>query len=282
MQKNLRATSLSFFSLIISFAFAAKANASAWTKKPLEAQIILTSAQSSAGSLIDSEGQKIDLTNFSKQDSRLYMEFGLFESMMFVGQAGFQTIDFEGAASDVDFQGFDETKLGLQYELVSKEGLAGSVLVSYVVDGGLDDPRLNIGGRNDEVELRALYGRSHVFKRSKKGDEAGNDWVGFYDIQLGSRYDLKTDIMSRYQLDITTGIKPNEKWMGLAQLYFLNIEEQTIDLFTTPEVKQAKAELSLAYRIMPKRFIQFGVTKTLSGRNVVKEQGVFIGLWQDF
>lgn len=254
-----------------------KAYASAWNLKSAQAQIIVTSATSSADKLIDSEGQVVELTNFSKQDARFYIELGLFEPLMFVGQAGFQTIDFNGAGSDVNFQGFDETKLGLQYEFARREGLAASVLVSYVMDGGLDDPRLNIGGRNDEVEARALYGRSHVLKRDEN-----NEWVGFYDVQLGSRYDLKTDIMSRWQLDFTAGIKPNDKWMGLAQVYLLDIEEQTIGLFTTPAVKQAKAELSLAYRITPNRFAQFGFSKTLTGRNIVKEQGLFFGLWQEF
>lgn len=253
------------------------AEASAWNLKPADAQIIITSAQSSASSLIDSQGETIELTNFSKQDARFYMEFGLFESLMFVGQAGFQTIDFKGAGSDVDFQGFDETKLGMQYELARREGLAASVLVSYVMDGGLDDPRLNIGGRNDEIELRALYGRSHVLKSDEE-----SEWIGFYDVQLGSRYDLKTDIISRWQLDLTAGIKPNGKLMGLAQLYLLDIEEQTIGLFTTPAVKQAKAEISVAYKITPNRFAQFGFSKTLTGRNIVKEQGVFFGLWQEF
>lgn len=279
MRDCLRAIGLFCFSFA-GFGCSAEAIASAWSLKPADAQIIITSAQSSADTLIDSEGQTIDLTNFLKQDSRLYIEFGLFESLMFVGQAGYQTIDFEGAGSDVDFQGFDETKFGLQYEFIRKEGLAASLLVSYIVDGGLDDPRLDIGGRNDEIELRALYGRSHILKRGK--EEGANDWIGFYDIQLGSRYDLKTDVISRYQLDVTAGLKPNDKWMGLVQLYLLSIEDQAIDLFTTPQVKQAKAELSLAYRIKPQRFIQFGVTKTLGGRNVVKEQGVFFGLWQNF
>jgi hypothetical protein len=253
------------------------ANASAWNLEPAKAQFILTSAQSNADTLIDSDGQAVELTNFIKQDARFYMEFGLFESLMFVGQAGFQTIDFRGAGSDVDFRGFDETKLGLQYQFVRKEGLAGSVLLSYVMDGGLDDPRLNIGGRNDEVELRALYGRSHVLKRTEN-----SEWIGFYDIQIGSRYDLKTDILSRWQLDLTAGLKPNEKWMGLAQIYLLDIEEQTINLFTTPAVKQAKAELSLAYRVTPNRYAQIGVSQTLTGRNIVKEKGLFFGLWQEF
>jgi len=264
-------------SLVLTMAMTEKANASAWVLNPMEGQIILTSAQSGAKSLIDLQGDSVELTNFSKQDARLYLEFGLLKSLMFVGQAGFQTIDFTGAGSDVDFQGFDETKLGLQYEFLREEGLAASVLASYIVDGGLDDPRLNLGGRNDEVELRALYGRSHVLKRGET-----REWVGFYDVQLGSRYDLKSDIISRWQLDLTAGLKPNDKLMALAQIYLLDIEAQTTGLFTTPAVKQAKTEISLAYRIAPKRYAQFGFSQTLTGRNIVKEQGLFFSLWQEF
>lgn len=267
--------------LLLSFGMpcliSAQAHASAWALEPMKAQFIVTNAFSGADTLIDSDGNKINLDDFSKQDSRFYLEFGLFKSLMFVGQAGYQQITFEGAGSDVDFSGFDETKLGLQYEVRRKEGEAASFLASYIIDGGLDDPRLNVGGRNDEIELRALYGRSKKVIRDEP-----LKWGWFYDLQLGARYDVKSDIVSRWQLDVTAGVKPNEKWMGLAQLYLLDIEEQTTGLFTTPDLQQAKAEISVAYRIRPKRYAQIGVTQTLAGRNIVKEQGLFFALWQKF
>lgn len=253
------------------------ARASAWNLKPLDMQVIITSASTSADALIDVGGDKVALDNFSKQESRIYSEFGLFKNLMFVGQAGYQTIDFKGAGSDVDFIGFDETKLGLQYQLWRKPGLAASIQASYVIDGGLDDPRLNLGGRNDEVEIRALYGRSRHISA-----EAPQKWIWFYDIQAATRYDLKTEIISRWQVDLTAGVKPSEKWMGLAQIYASQTREQIINQFTTPEVTQLKGELSIAYKIRPKRYIQLGATQTLGGRNIVQETGYFVSLWQEF
>jgi hypothetical protein len=277
MGQNLKWVLLCVAAIAAILHSAEKAHASAWALAPGEAQLIMTTAVSEASSLIGSDGNSIALSDFSKVDSRLYFEWGLFKSVMFVGQAGHQTINFQGAGSDVNFSGFDETKLGLQYEFRRREGEAASVLASYVIDGSLDDPRLNIGGRNDEVEFRALYGCS----KKVEGDDPLK-WVWFADVQLASRYDLKSDIVSRWQLDTTLGIKPNEKWMWLGQLYILDIKEQQIAQFTTPSVQQAKAELSFAYRIRPKRYAQLGLTQTFAGRNIVKERGLFFAIWQEF
>lgn len=277
MRQNLKWLCLSVFIGFISLAWAQTAKASAWALAPGEAQLIMTTAPSGANTLIDANGNSLGLTNFSKVDSRLYFEMGLIKSFMFVGQVGYQTINFQGAGSDVDFSGFDETKLGLQYEFRRKEGEAGSLLASYVIDGSLDDPRLNVGGRNDEIELRALYGRS---KKLKSEDPV--KWAWFADVQLASRYDLKTEIVSRWQLDTTLGIKPNDKWMWLGQAYLLDVKEQQVGLFTTPAVQQVKAEISFAYRFKPKRYAQLGVTQTVAGRNIVKERGLFFALWQEF
>ncbi|CAM3781201.1 hypothetical protein [Litorimonas haliclonae] len=271
-----RALFLTLSGLIPAFGYV-EASASAWTLKPGKAQLILTGAYSSADTLIGSEGDSVELQSFTKSDTRLYLEFGLFENIMMVGQTGYQFIDFEGAGSDVDFADFEETKLSLQYQIKRKEGLAASVLASYVLDGGLDDPRLNLGGRNNEIEVRALFGRS---KSLKSGEDPR--WVWFYDVQLGTRYDLKSSDISRWQLDLTAGIKPNDKWMGLAQLYGLDIQEQRNGNFIVPSTKQAKLELSIAYKIRPNQYIQIGALQTLAGRNLVKETGLFTGIWRKF
>jgi len=254
-----------------------EAMASAWALEPSKAQVILTGAYSSAPTLFDEKGRQIALQSFTKSDSRLYLEFGLLENVMLVGQAGYQFIEFDGAGSEVDFAGFDETKLGLQYQIKRKEGLALSVLATYVADGGLDNPRLDLGGRNNEIELRGLYGRSKALKPGEV-----TNWTWFYDLQLGTRYDLKSNILSRWQVDLTAGIKPTDRWMGLVQIYGLDIKEQKNSGFTVPETMQAKLELSLAYQLRPGQYVQFGALHTFAGRNVVKETGLFTGFWRKF
>lgn len=251
--------------------------ASAWTLDPKKAQIIATTAFSKANVILDADGNPVDIQSFSKSDSRLYVELGLAPSLMFVGQAAYQDIQFQGAGSDVNFSGFGETKLALQYRLKERNGLASSLMVGYVLDGGLDDPRLNLGGANNEIEARVLYGRS---KPLEEGDAF--KWVWFFDVQAGGRYDLKSDIVSRRQIDLTAGIKPNERWMLLTQIFALDIEEQISQGFDVPGLQQVKAELSIAYKIRESQYLQFGVLQTLAGRSVVREKGLFTGFWQSF
>jgi len=223
--------------------------ASAWTLDPKKAQIIATTAFSKANVILDADGNPVDIQSFSKSDSRLYVEFGLAPSLMFVGQAAYQDIQFQGAGSDVNFSGFGETKLALQYRLKERNGLASSLMVGYVLD----------------VE------EGDAFK-----------WVWFFDVQAGGRYDLKSDIVSRRQIDLTAGIKPNERWMLLTQIFALDIEEQISQGFDVPGLQQVKAELSIAYKIRESQYLQFGVLQTLAGRSVVREKGLFTGFWQSF
>ncbi len=277
MSRFVKRTVILALSILVPAFAEGEASASAWALEPGKAQLILTGAYSSADTLIDSDGETIDLQNFTKSDTRLYLEFGLFKNLMFVGQTGYQFIDFQGAGSDVDFTDFEETKLGLQYQVKRKEGMAASFLVFYIVDGGLDDPRLNLGGSNDEVEVRALLGQSRSLR-----PEEDPAWVWFYDVQLGSRYDLNSNDIGRWQVDLTAGMKLKSKWMGLAQLYGVNIKEQKNGNFIIPSTKQAKLELSFAYQIKPGQYIQLGAMRTLAGRNVVRETGLFTGIWRKF
>lgn len=254
-----------------------EAFAGAWTLEPSRAQMILTGAYSSSNVLINGQGQTLSIQNFTKNDSRIYLEFGLTENLMMIGQGGYQFIDFQGAGSEISFAGFDETKLGLQYQIKKTPNSATSLSASYVADGGLDDPRLDLGGRNNEIELKALYGRSGTFKSRKK---LKLDW--FYDVQLGTRFDLKSDNLSQWHIGLTLGVKPGQKWMGLAQLYGLRSREQVNQGFTVPRSHQGKLELSLAYQIKPGQYVQFGAMQTLTGRNVVRETGLFTGIWRKF
>ena len=254
-----------------------EAFAGAWTLEPSRAQMILTGAYSSSNTLVGGDGETIPLQNFTKNDSRIYLEFGLFENLMVFGQGGYQFIEFQGAGSEVSFAGFDETKLGIQYQLKATNSSATSFSLAYIADGGLDDPRLDLGGRNNEIEFKALYGHSGAKKPSKN---LKLDW--FYDLQIGTRYDLKSDNISQWQVDLTLGLKPHEKWMGLAQLYGLHVNEQRNQGFIVPKSNHAKLELSLAYQIKPGQYIQFGAMRTLAGRNVVKESGLFTGIWRKF
>jgi hypothetical protein len=254
-----------------------EAASGAWTLEPSRAQMILTGAYSSSNTFINGEGETLPLQNFTKNDSRIYLEFGLYENLMVFGQAGYQFIEFQGVGSEVSFAGFDETKLGFQYKIKESRNSAASVSGSYIADGGLDDPRLDLGGRNNEIEIKALYGRSGTNKPSKS---LKLNW--FYDFQIGTRYDLKSDNFSQWQVDLTLGAKPHEKWMGLIQFYGLNVKEQRNQGFIVPKSNHAKLELSLAYQIKPGQYIQFGALRTLAGRNVVKESGLFTGVWRKF
>lgn len=260
----------------------AEVSAGAWNLPALEPQIIITSAVTKADTIFDNSRDGILIDSFSKQETRLYSEIGLTNSLMFVGQAGYQSIDFVADGKSIHFKDWDETKLGLQYQVLRKEGLAASLQGSVIFDGGLDDTRLNLGGANNEIELRALYGRS-----KKLSGEEPEGWVWFYDIQGASRFDLKLNTISRWQVDLTAGVKPSEKWMGLAQIYLSKTESQNTQgtghaVFFTPSTEQAKAELSFAYQFKPKRYAQIGFVRTVAGRNIVQETGAFFSLWQKF
>jgi len=107
-----------------------------------------------------------------------------------------------------DFNGLDDIEIGAQFDTYSREGLATSLRLSYVVDSQLDNQAIDILSGGDKFEARGLIGQS---RETLLGDF-------FYDAQFALRTE-SFDKVDQTQAALTLGYKPTQRWLFMAQSY---------------------------------------------------------------
>ncbi|WP_409433781.1 hypothetical protein ACJ3XI_04555 [Litorimonas sp. RW-G-Af-16] len=245
--------------------------AGAWNQPAGDGQIILTSLWTSGDFVFADNGDRTPIMDFSKTESRLFAEYGVSDRWTLTANAAYQTINYDSPDSAFTFKDFDETELGLRYQVKRKRGQAISVQASYIWDGGPMDNILDIGGDRDMVELRGLWGQSW---ETSRGDF-------FTDAQIAGRMETG----GRYQstsLDVTLGYKPTDKWMIMLQNYTRHAEAEEALGFRVPAQAYLKSHASITYRYKAGQRLQLGYVKTLLGKNIVQEGGFTLGVWWEY
>mgnify|MGYP000580827372 CR=1 FL=1 len=247
---------------------ASAAHAGAWNQRAGEGQVITTSSWTHASKIYDDDYNAVPLTGFTKTETRLFIEQGVTDWLTLVGNGGFQTLNFRDGDSRFDFDGLDDLEVGAQVDTYSRPGLATSIRLSYIIDSKLDNRSIDVLRGGDLVELRGLVGQS---KETLIGDF-------FYDAQFALRTENFAKVDAA-QAAFTVGVKPTERWLLMSQTFANFSEGETVDGFLASEQYQLNSQMSVAKQYRPGRYIQLGVGQTLSGRNIVKERSVFLGMW---
>ncbi len=259
------------FVLTACLFWSGQAHAGAWNQRAGEGQVITTTNWSNAGQIFNDDYDAVPLRGFTKAETRLYLEHGVTDWLTFVGNGGFQTLNFRDGDSRFDFDGLDDTELGLQFKVHAKEGFVSAVRASYVIDSRLDNRAVDVLRGGDQYELRALVGQS---RETLLGDF-------FYDAQLAARTE-NFDRVDGVQGALTVGYKPNHRWLLMSQTYLNFSDNDNIDGFEVAEQTQLTATLSIARQYRPGRYLQLGSGQTLFGQNIVKERSLFIGMWTEY
>ena len=263
------------FQSIIAFAsclfFCGEAQAGAWNQKAGEGQVISTSYWSHAGEIFNEDYDAVPLRGFTKTETRLYLEHGVTDWLTFVGNGGFQTLNFRDGDSRFDYDGLDDIELGLQIKVKSREGFTTAIRASYIIDSRLDNRAVDVLRGGDQYELRGLIGQS---RETVLGDL-------FYDAQIAARTE-RFEQLDGVQGALTLGYKPTNRWLIMSQSYLNFSNDEKIDGFDVPEQTQFTSTLSVARQYKPGRYIQLGAGKTFFGQNIVKERSVFIGVWTEY
>ncbi|WP_026941632.1 hypothetical protein [Hellea balneolensis] len=253
---------------IIALLLPHMAHAGAWNLPPGEGQIISTYNYSRADKAFTDRDDLGSEVEFTKSEMRVFYEHGLTPHVTAVVNAAHQTINYDGLGSSISFKDFDETELGLRYEIKRREGLAVSVQASYIIGGGPPNSILDIGDRDDSFELRGLWGQSKEFE----------NYVLFFDAQAAIRA-RNTDRVQDWRTDLTLGWKDKKKLMALLQGYHTQRTSFGRDGFIVPVQKRTKLQASIIYEYKKNRLVQLGYLQTLAGRNIVKEGSVSFGTW---
>lgn len=211
---------------------------------------------------------------YEETATALYLEYGLREAIT-VGGA-FETSSpvgvSSGADSDVTLSGFARFRLH-----TGPQGDPFSAQVGYIAAAddalkglsGAEGPRPDEVSREDEVDLRLLYGRGF-------SSALGPGWLG---VEAGARLRLG-ESADEARLDLTAGVRPSDDWVVFAQA-FGTLGLRNNEPFGA-DYDALKLAPSVGYVLSERATVVLGVEQDVAGRNIDDGTRVRLSLWLDF
>lgn len=245
----------------------AAAHASAWTQPQGQGQIIVTGVYSNSDKGFDTDGDSVDIDDYTKIEAYALIEYGVTDDLTVMATPSFSHVEVD---SGDETTGLGYTEIGARYRLAHGGSGVLSVQGSFRIPGKKRrDSIAQIGATDSEIDLRALAGTG--FKLGSR--------EGFLDVQGGYRI-RNGGPPNEFRLDATIGLRPAEKLLVLAQSFNVRSDGDGRGIFT--RYRYSNLYLSAVYDVDPKWSIQFGGLATVSGRNALRERGLLAGLWRKF
>lgn len=246
--------------------------AGAWPMPAGKGQMISTNVTNRAAKAFDDRWKLNREVDFAKKDSHFFWEHGLTSKITLVGTTAFQDVDFTSREGRKQVTGFGASSLGARYPVYRDKKNIVSLQASAVIAGNaenISDADLGRGGNG--IELMVLAGRS--FKIGKRR--------GFIDIQSSWLYRSGASPHS-FKDDITIGLDVTPRYQLLAQGFYNRTNAQLLhnDLILPNE--SYKLQASVVHKRSARTSYQFGGFRTVAGRNIVQESGVFAGYWRRY
>lgn len=238
----------------------AAASAGAWTKPPGEG----FSSQELRYFQTDDGGDE----RFAQAGVSIYLELGFVEGLTggFKLEQNVRTDDAGFGAQSGRVGGFLRGRFwrGEAGDVASVE-LGGSIPLS-----GFQSPAAPGGDKASEIAGALLYGRGFA-------SEWGNGWI---DGALGFSH-FTGGRASEIGLDLTAGLKPDEDWVALAQVFAtvgLRNEHSIVDT----DFDQVKLKLSLGRRLFGDATLVVGVARDLHTRGASPGWEATLTIWRPF
>ncbi len=237
-----------------------------------QGQIISTTATNRASRGYDDRWALSNDVEFSKTDNQFYWEHGLLPRVTLIGTTAFQDVDFTSRDGRKSVTGFGTSSLGARYQIYQKGRFVGSLQGAYILAGAgenIADADLGRGGNG--FEIRALAGRSfQLFKRE-----------GFIDVQ--SAWIIRPgDSPDTFKDDLTIGWSVDKKTQIIGQGFYSRTNAQVLDFDRILPNESFKLQASIVRKRSETRSVQFGVFRSVAGRNIVQESGVYAAVWRRY
>lgn len=240
--------------------------AGAWTLPKGDAQAIVTTGYTYSIDEFDGSGRLVARQALEKYEVRAFAEYGVTDWATAFVQPEWR----RKTRGDDSVEGLGRVDLGLRTRIWREGPNVAAVQGTVRVPGAGDAlAPLNGGDTEWEVDARALYGRSFTLL----------DKPGFLDAQLGYRHRLG-DPPDEVRLDVTAGWEVRDRTLAMVQSFNTLSMGDADQPFA--DSQEHKIAVSTVYRIDDRWSVQIGGTATAYGTNVLREQGIFAGLWAKF
>ncbi|MDQ7019018.1 MAG: hypothetical protein Q9M33_07610 [Robiginitomaculum sp.] len=208
--------------------------------------------------------------SFQKYENAVFLEYGLTEKWTVVARPAVQNVRLRFEEVVDQAKGFGATELSVRRALPGwKQWVISAQSGAFIpgsVENGFNKP---LGQSGLDWEVRALAGRS--LKLAKR--------PGFVDLQLAFR-ERSRGSGNEVRLDATLGGQVTRRMqVHLQSNIVVGIPSSRPDIRT---VDSLKAQASAVWFFKRKTGLQLSLSRTMVGRNVVRDSGLTLGLWQKF
>lgn len=267
--------------------------AGAWTQPKGDGLVISGTSYNQATLAYDSNGKLSTPVDFQKIDSTFYAEYGLSNRLTVVGNTALQDISYTSSQGPQLYRGLATSKLGVRYGVNSPSPWVLAIQPSLVIPAGgeaVPDGDLGLGGFG--AEMRVLAGRPLKF-----GEKAGF-------VNMEAAYDARSGGAPRQiTADVTMGLNLTEAIQLIGQGFYRHTNGALFERDVILPNESLKLQASIVIELPKIRLfkstsedreadppparsgqasLQIGVFQGVAGRNIVREQGAMVTLWNTF
>lgn len=240
--------------------------AGAWNQPAGRGQVIVTTLYSGADRAYDASGNADIAVNYSKFETSVYFEHGVTERLTAIIRPSFQTINLSDSGGEQSYTGLGPTEIAVQWRLRETDHTQLSVRAGLIVSGeGENVPDATLGTGGTDYEARLQWGRGFQVN----GANAFIDAQAAYRIRSGQSPNER-------RLDLTAGVDLRPDIQLLAQSFYVRGRGAQ---FPLRDYESVKLQASGVLRRANGRSYQAGIYQTLQGREIIREQGAFVGVW---
>ena len=245
----------------------ATAHADAWTMPAGEGRTIITGIYSHAGDSFDTHGHAFNANDYNQYNVYFSTEYGLTDNLTLLATPSLRRVTVENGK---DSFGLGYTELGARYKVADGSNFVVSLQSTVLIPGKKrDDIAAQIGSTDTQVDMRAEAGYS--FKIGSL--EAFTIAEGAYRLRSG-------DEPNEYHADFTLGLHLTKTLMLMANSYNTWSDGRGQGIF--PSYRYSTVYAGGVYDLTDHVSVQLGGLATVSGRNALRERGVYTGFWIKF
>ncbi|MGP9810389.1 transporter [Rhodopseudomonas sp. NSM] len=243
--------------------------AAAWTLQQGQGYGYVTTTASAASKAFDGTGTQQRIPRYRKVESQAWIEYGITDWFTVIVSPSLQYVDI-AAPIDASRTGLGYTDLGGRVRLWTDGSWVVSAQTTVRIPGTYDKSNVAaIGYTDPEIDVRGLVGYSSTL----------GGLPAFVDVQIAQRFRLGGP-PDEFRADITFGIRPQERWLLLAQSF--NVVSEGTGSWGYASFAYHKLQLSAVYALTSALSLQVGGYTTYAGRNALQENGLVLGAWFRF
>lgn len=253
--------------MVAGACFASSATANPWPMPKGEGRVIATGIYSHADKIFDSSGNSRQALDYDQLVAYFLTEYGLTDSVTLLANPALKKIEIE---SGDDHFGLDNVELGARYRLFQDRDWVISAQASVFVPGSSRNDRIaQVGGSDFQAEGRLQAGRGFTL-----GKLSGFTAIeGAYRLRSG-------DAPNEFHGDATLGLHATDRLLVIGNLFNTWSDGRGRNGF--PSYRYSNLYAGGVYDVSRRMSVQLGGLATLTGRNALRERGVYTGFWLKF